>query len=117
MSSVAGLFWFMFCVVARKFLAHISESKPKEYCQQLEIVHLVEALYKLHTVAGDLEPKYSWVTDRQLLANFFLDKQGNVMPIEEVLSKIPLSRYELARSRLLSWFVVCEVVARGMDHG
>ncbi|CAM6084549.1 unnamed protein product [Calypogeia fissa] len=117
MNSVQGFFWRTFVFVAREFLNQIADTDPKGYCRQLNIVHLIEELYKYHCLPAEITTSYMWVTDQGRHAPYFLDKKGNLMPIEEVLSKLPQYVFNLPGAGLLSRFVIHEVVARGMDHG
>ncbi|CAM6104241.1 unnamed protein product [Calypogeia fissa] len=58
-----------------------------------------------------------WVTDKEHHVVYFIDKKGNLMPIEDVLSRLPRYFFNLPGAGLLSRFVIREVAARGMDHG
>ncbi|CAM6091777.1 unnamed protein product [Calypogeia fissa] len=104
------------CPHAREFISQLAESYPKEYCRQLEVVHLLEALYKHHTAYGLVNAKYLGIIDKVDIAGWFFDEWGNVMPIEEVLRNLPLSRYDLPGSNLLSREVIRQVAVRRMDH-
>ncbi|CAM6093822.1 unnamed protein product [Calypogeia fissa] len=116
MSRVARLFWLTFVDVAREFINQLAESDPKEYYRQLDIVHLVEVLYKYHTSYRELGTKHEEVTDRHQIADYFVTKQGDLKPIKEVLADLPISRYDLSGTGLLSPFVLCEVAGQKMDH-
>ncbi|CAM6085955.1 unnamed protein product [Calypogeia fissa] len=117
MNSVQGLFWQTFVFVAREFLNQIADTDPKGYCRQLNIVHLIEELSKYHCLPAPIETGSMWITKKERHAAYFLDAEGNLMPIEEVLSKLPRYMFTLSGAGLLSRFVIREVAARGMDHG
>ncbi|CAM6124998.1 unnamed protein product [Calypogeia fissa] len=85
MLGVARFFWQNFVTQARQFLESLSDSDPKQYCHQVEIVNLLEALYLYHTKISELTMKYLPATEQTLIAGYFFDDYDSVLPIEEVL--------------------------------
>ncbi|CAM6094800.1 unnamed protein product [Calypogeia fissa] len=74
MHGLARYFWAAFVHQAREFISQLAEPYPKEYCRQLEIVHLLEALYKHHTGYGLVNAEHLGIIDKVQVAGYFFDE-------------------------------------------